>query len=132
MADTWPDWYGPGGNAVAADDLILRSGRTGIPLGFVALDPGGRVLGTVALGLTGHGAEPEEGPWVNGLAVAAAQRGHGIGSALVAAAEAEVRRQGYPRAFTAAREAADLFRRLGWRDLRPLPEGWAVLLHDFD
>ena len=130
LAETWPDWYGrPGGND-AGRDLAERAGRTGIPLGLVALGAGGRPVGTVALGLTGHGAEPAEGPWLNGLAVAPDMRRQGIGGQLIAAAEAETARQGYPRLFAAAREAADLFRRRGWCDLRALPDGWTVLVRD--
>ncbi|SHI80803.1 GNAT family N-acetyltransferase [Wenxinia saemankumensis] len=135
ITETWPDWYGGaeqgGGRGVARDDLALRMARTGVPLGFVALLDG-RAIGTVALGLNGHGAEPAEGPWINGLCVAPDRRGAGIGAALVAAAEAELCRQGYPRAYATAREARTLFLRRGWRCLRVLEDGWHVLARDYD
>ena len=102
-----------------------------MPLGFVALEDG-RAVGTVALGLNGHGASPAEGPWVNGLCVVPDRRGHGIGASLVAAAERELRRQGYRRAFATAREARALFLRRGWEAIRPAGDGWQVLCRDWD
>ncbi|MDX1594234.1 MAG: arsenic resistance N-acetyltransferase ArsN2 [Gammaproteobacteria bacterium] len=69
----------------------LGSGR---PLEFLlARDDDGRIVGTI--GLEGTGRER----LIRSLAVAPALRGHGLGSALLAAAEAQARREGVQRLY---------------------------------
>lgn len=125
MRDAWPGWYGPGGPGDAEADLLLRSRVAGLPWGVVALE--GAPVGTAALGLSSHGAEPGEGPWLLGLLVAPAARGRGVGSALVAACEAEARLGGHGRLLATTGAAEGLLRRRGWQEVRRLPDGHGVL-----
>ena len=126
LRDVWPEWYGPGGPGDAEADLRLRARLAGLPWGVVALE-GGRPVGTAALGPASHGAEAGEGPWLLGLVAAPAWRGRGIGSALVAACEAEARRGGHGRLLATTEAAEGLLRRRGWDEVRRLPDGCRVL-----
>ncbi|UIX28645.1 MSMEG_0567/sll0787 family protein [Streptomyces sp. GQFP] len=87
---------------------------------LVARDPEGTVVGGVRLGPVADG--PDIGWWAGGrLVVARGARGpHGIGAALVRAACARAETEGVLR-FDATVQARNevLFRRLGWRRMRP-------------
>ncbi len=87
---------------------------------LVARDPEGTVVGGVRLGPVTDG--PDIGWWAGGrLVVARGARGpHGIGAALVRAACARAETEGVLR-FDATVQARNevLFRRLGWRRMRP-------------
>ncbi len=143
MRAAWPDWYGPGGQGEAGADLLDRSREAGLPWGVAALE-GDVAVGTAALAATSHGAEPGEGPWLVGLVVAPARRGRGIGSALVAACEAQARAEGRaergargrgragerPRLLATTEAARALLLRRGWTEVRHLADGHAVLALD--
>lgn len=133
MRVAWPDWYGPGGPGRAEADLVDRSRDAGLPWGVAALEDGIPV-GTAALAATSHGAEPDEGPWLVGLVVAPARRGLGLGSALVAACEAQARGEGIGgrqrRLLATTESARPLLARRGWREIRRLADGHAVLALD--
>ncbi len=131
MRAVWPGWYGPGGQGDAEVDLRARSRGDGLPWGVVAL-AAGRVLGGAALVATSHGAEGGEGPWIAGLLVAPDARGRGVGSTLVGACEDQARREGVPGAFVTTVTARGLLLRRGWRVLRVLPDGHAVLHRRLD
>ena len=126
MRAAWPDWYGSDGPGDAEADLRDRSRRSGLPFGIVAVS-GGRVLGGAALAATSHGAEEGEGPWVVGLLVAPGAQRQGTGSLLVAACEAQARREGFPGVFATTAAAQGLLRRRGWEVLHRLPDGHDVL-----
>lgn len=123
---TWPGWYGPDGPGDALADLRARLRRAGLPLGLVALRDGAPV-GTVALDATSHGARAGEAPWLVGLVVASDARGRGVGSALVAAAEARARADGAQALHATTGPALGLLRRRGWVALRVLADGETVL-----
>ncbi|MFD4546710.1 MSMEG_0567/sll0787 family protein [Streptomyces sp. NPDC058466] len=88
---------------------------------LVAEDHAGAVIGGVRLGPVADG--PDIGWWVGGrLVVAPGARGpHGIGAALVRAACARAEAEGVLR-FDATVQARNvvLFKRLGWRSVRPV------------
>ncbi|MEY1557347.1 GNAT family N-acetyltransferase [Yoonia sp. R2331] len=110
---TWPDYYGPGGRGDAAADVAARSRTTGLPIGFVAL--GGGVVGTATLDAQSFGAtDAATGPWLIGLAVAVDARQSGIGSALVAAAEAHATQSGAKAIYATTRRAQGLLLRRNW------------------
>jgi predicted N-acetyltransferase YhbS len=69
-----------------------------LPLCLVALHDGA-VLGTVNLVQSDDDDHPEWRPWLAGMVVAQAWRGHGVGSALVGALLAEARRLGVARVY---------------------------------
>jgi GNAT superfamily N-acetyltransferase len=126
LQNGWPDYYGPGGPGVAADDLAARCRRAGLPQGFVAFDAAGTALGTAALSATSHGAAPGERPWLTGLIVAPAHRRQGIGSALVDGATAAARDAGYLTILATTITAAGLLTRRNWVCVRRMDDGHGV------
>jgi len=110
----WAPWYGPGGDGDAAADLAARCRRDALPLALVALDPGGGVLGTAALTAEAVADEPGAGPWLAALLVGPGHRGRGVGTALVAAIEAEARRLGFGAVYTSTDAADRIMARRGW------------------
>ncbi len=76
---------------------------------FFVCEEDGDVVGCCALELVWRDLAE-----VKSLAVAESRRGHGVGTALVRAAEAEGRRLGLARVFALTREQA-FFERLGYR-----------------
>ncbi|GGL81312.1 GNAT family N-acetyltransferase [Wenxinia marina] len=126
MREVWPHWYGPCGPGDAVADLAERARSRGLPVALVALD-GSVPIGTVTVGTDSHGARPGEGPWLIGLAVAAPYRGHGLGSALAAAAESAAAHDGAETLYATTAGAKGLLCARGWRELRRLPDGNVVL-----
>lgn len=122
---TWPHHYGPDGPGFALADVAARHAGPNLPWGVVALR-GDRVVGTAALADTSFGAEPDEGPWLVGLAVTPDMRNRGIGTALVEACRAEAARRGDTAIYATTRSATGLMHRNGWQDLRVVG-GWQVL-----
>lgn len=76
-------------NDPAADVALALAGPSSAIL--AARDEEGRLLGTVMAGFDGHRG------WIYYLAVAEAERGRGLGRALVTAAEAWLAAQGAPK-----------------------------------
>lgn len=120
LQQVWPDWYGPQGNGDALADVRARCGAD-LPLGWIAIQQGG-IVGTVALTETSYGASEREGPWLAGLCTVPSARKQGIATALIATVEA----QHAGPIFTTTREAAPLFTRRGWQEMRSLEDGWRV------
>lgn len=111
----WKTWYGPGGAGDADADLAACESRDRLPLCLVALDAGGRVLGSAALKTDSAGSELGVGPWLAALLVGPEHRRRGVGSALIAAVEAEARRLGFPAVYISTDTAESLLRRHGWQ-----------------
>jgi predicted N-acetyltransferase YhbS len=111
----WGPWYGPGGDGDAAADLAARCRRDDLPLALVALDRDGGVLGTAALTAEPVAGETGPGPWLAALLVGTDHRGRGIGTALVAAIEAEARRLGFDAVYTSTDAADRIMARRGWQ-----------------
>jgi GNAT superfamily N-acetyltransferase len=107
----WPQWYGVRGDATA--DLRERSRANGLPLGLIAVEDG-EALGTAALVRQGSASHPQLSPWVVGVLVIPARRRQGIGGALLDAACARAKAQGYADAYTSTVAAARLLARLSW------------------
>ena len=111
----WPSWYGPGGPGDAQADLAAAARcHDALPIGLVALDPAGGVLGTATLKADGAGSETGVGPWLGALLVGEAYRRKGVATALVGAAEGHARRLGFAELYAAVIPARTLLRRAGW------------------
>lgn len=113
LDDEWPDWYNPRG-ASARADLAERMARDRLPIGIVAFADG-VVAGTCALAARSGGLVTERSPWLGGLVVAPAQRGKGVGTALLKRTRLEARRLGHERVYALTATAQKLFLREGWR-----------------
>ena len=124
LVETWPAYYGPGGEGSAVADLTTRCAADSLPVGLGACAPD--PLGTVALSPTSFGAEPGETPWVTGLCVASSARRSGIGTALVEAVQSDARLRGYQEIWATTRAAAGVLARLGWQAVRDVPGGLQV------
>jgi GNAT superfamily N-acetyltransferase len=111
----WDPYYGPRGPGDAEADVKACLEPDRLPVAFVALDADDQVLGTAALKTDSVGAELGVGPWLAALLVAPEQRRNGIGSALVAAIEAEAWRRGYEALYCATDSARRLLTRRGWQ-----------------
>ncbi|MEM9633361.1 MAG: GNAT family N-acetyltransferase [Pseudomonadota bacterium] len=115
FVEEWPGWYGPGGAGDASRDLgacLQAPGR--LPRCLVSLDGLGAVIGTVSLRDTSPGSDRYPGVWLTALLVPPPLRRTGIGTGLVAAAEAEALRLGFSEIHASTANAQSLFRRRDW------------------
>ena len=122
----WPEWYGPDGPGDATRDVAQRCRSNGMPLGLVAVDDEGHVVGTVSLGASSHGARGAEAPWIIGLAVHPDHRGRGLAAALIKAATERAGEMGHSTLFAATSRAAPIFREAGWEELRRHDDGTLI------
>lgn len=125
----WPDWYGPGGDGQALDDVHAYGGASGLPQGLVMLERG-EPIGLVAIKPRGMASRPDWAPMLGAAWVQPQRRGLGLGAQLIRAAEALARQHGLPELYTATHLGARLFTRLGWDELEVLPHD-GLPLHFF-
>ena len=134
LTAVWPEHYGPQGPGDPEADLRLRSGKSPLPVGWVAVAE--QPIGTVALSPASFGQTRDEGPWITGLVVSADCRGQGIGSQLVAKAETHARRAGFSSIFATVSRAEALFQRRGWKGIRTVVDDcrqpWTVMRFNSD
>jgi len=113
--DEWTPWYGPDGQGDAERDLAACRSRDELPVCLVALNAHGEVVGTASLKSESVGSEHGVGPWLAAVLVGKAHEGQGIGTALVAAVEAEAARLGYESIYTSTESAKGIMQRRGWQ-----------------
>ena len=102
----------------------------GLPLGIVALDKEGKLVGSGTLSGPSFGADHAEYPFVIGLCVDPARRQRGIATQIVTALCDIAVQAGYQDIFATARGAEPLFTRLGFERRRTVSDGaldWQVL-----
>ncbi len=114
FVDQWEPHYGTTGPGDARADLDACAHRDRLPLCLVALNGGRGVMGTAALKADSVGSDLAPGPWLAALLVGAQFRGQGVGTALIAAIEAEARQLGFPALYVSTDTAEGLLRRRGW------------------
>ena len=115
----WESWYGAEGSGNAEQDLAACCDRDRIPLCLVALDTNDELLGTAALRAESVGSKLGDGPWLTGFLVEPEHRRKGIGTALVAAIEAETGRLGFDAVYVSTDTAGYLFERRCWQAAGP-------------
>jgi len=115
----WRDW----GHAPEPEDLswwidVTRreSGRTGLPVTFVALDHDDRLGGAVGLGLFEPPEREDRSPWVMGMIVAPELRGRGLGRQLLGHLCGWAGERGHDPIWVATGDyAAGFYQRCGWQ-----------------
>jgi GNAT superfamily N-acetyltransferase len=110
-AREWPEWYGAHGDPMA--DLRERSRRTGLPVGFVALEHD-TVVGAVAIAEQSVRSHRHLSPWIVGFWVEPSRRNRGIGAQLLAVACDHAKEQDIATLYAATAAASTLFVREGW------------------
>ena len=109
----WEPYYGVTGPGDARADLESRLNRDEIPIGFVAM-LNGEVYGVAALDRdTATGLTPS----IVGLLVGSSQRGQGVATDLLRAAESLAKRLGYGRLYVSTTVLASALVRMGWYSL---------------
>jgi GNAT superfamily N-acetyltransferase len=111
----WPDWYGPGGQGNALQDLRAFANPQGhLPVGVVAISEKDRACGLAALKASSIPEYSHLSPWATAGYVLPELRGQGIGAALLAALVSEAGALGYNTVYCATSTAMSLLHRLGW------------------
>jgi predicted N-acetyltransferase YhbS len=95
--------------------MTERLKREGCPIAFVAFE-GDVPTGTASLVPADLEERPDLAPWLAGVFVEPARRGHGIGSALVGAVVAHAGRCGYENVYLFTPDKQAFFARLGWKE----------------
>jgi GNAT superfamily N-acetyltransferase len=112
----WPTYYGAGGPGDAQRDLSAFANRHSLPVGILALR-NQRVCGIAALKAESIATHKHLSPWAAAGFVVPGERGHGIGTGLVAALGREARTLGFRHIYCATGTAESLLRRCGWQFL---------------
>ncbi|MDG4829949.1 GNAT family N-acetyltransferase [Solwaraspora sp. WMMD1047] len=114
----WREW----GDEPGREDLQWHidatrreTGRTALPVTFVATDGAGEAVGGVGLTRTDLPELADRGPWVVGAIVHPQRRGYGIGTALVTSLKQWSIRTGIGQLWVATGgRAIDFYRRCGF------------------
>lgn len=116
----WEEWGdAPGREELDwwVQDLATEAGRREPPVGFVAVDREGEVVGGVTLARSDLTEEQRRGrtPWIAGMIVRADRRSSGIGTLLMARLEEWAAAAGIREAWVVTGgRAVDFYRRCGW------------------
>ena len=114
----WPEWYGPGGQGDALDDLKAFANPEGkLPVGVVAIDDAGSPIGVAALKEASIASHRHLAPWATAGYVLPSCRRRGVGANLLFALLAEARRLGFHTVYCATASAASLLEREGWNQI---------------
>ena len=109
-ADLWPDrtleWR--------IERFRAHLNRHDLPIAWVIHD-GATVFGTAALRAQDWEGKEHFAPWLSGVFVFPACRGHGYGAALCAAVEAEAARRGVTTLYLGTFENQEWYESMGWR-----------------
>ena len=114
----WPNWYGPGGQGSAREDLEAFANPKGIlPVGVIAIDDGGSPIGIAALKAVSIPTHTHLSPWATAGYVVPGRRRVGIGAKLLSALLAEAQRLGFHTIYCATASAVTLLEREGWKQI---------------
>ncbi len=114
----WQDWgHEPEPTDLSwwVDVTASESGRTDLPVTFVAIDPAGSAAGAVGLGRFEPDERRDRSPWVMGMIVRPELRGCGIGRRLLAAVSGWAAGHDYERLWVATGDyAVGFYQACGW------------------
>jgi GNAT superfamily N-acetyltransferase len=113
----WQEW----GHAPEPEDpawwletTVRESGRSALPVTFVAHDASGDVLGAVGLDAYDLDERRETSPWVTGMIVRRDRRGEGVGAVLMDFLERWAAEHQIPEAWVGTDLAQRFYERCGW------------------
>lgn len=110
----WPSYYGCDGPGDARRDLRSFANVESLPVGVVALQDG-KVRGVAALKAESIPSHRHLCPWAAAGLVESTLRGHGIGTKLLEALEAQARSLGFSHIYCGTNTAESLLQRCGWQ-----------------
>jgi GNAT superfamily N-acetyltransferase len=111
----WRNWYGPGGQGNAREDVEAFANPEGnLPVGVIALDDTGLPVGIAALKATSIATHTHLSPWATAGYVLPGRRRAGIGARLLSALLAEAQRLGFHTIYCATATSSSLLEREGW------------------
>jgi GNAT superfamily N-acetyltransferase len=97
------------------DTTRRETGRTELPITFVATDIAGQAVGGVGLAPLDLAELADRGPWVVGTIVHPEHRGHGVGTALITSLRRWATKAGIDQLWVATGgRATDFYRRCGF------------------
>ena len=114
FAAEWPEYYGPGGPGDATANLTESCNRDRLPIAVAAVVDG-RAVGTAAMKESSMATHPHLRPWLAAIWVDPAQRGAGIGGALVKRIEHEAIRLGFSQIHCGSEPESKMLLRRGWK-----------------
>jgi len=130
----WKEW----GHPPEPDSLdwwvnvtMQESGRSKLPVTWVAVDDHNQAVGAVGLAAFDIEERHDRSPWIIGMIVAAHYRSKGIGSQLLATLELFAHQNGYSRIWVGTGgHAIDFYQKCGWRltEVVERPTGEKVLI----
>lgn len=94
-----------------------ETGRTGVPVTFVATDDTGAVVGTVGLGEFDIPERRDRSPWILGMLVRPDHRNAGLGATLLAHLHAHATAAGYPAIWVATEQATRFYENHGYQEV---------------
>jgi predicted N-acetyltransferase YhbS len=115
----WKEWGHPP-EPVRLDWWInitmQESGRSNLPVTWVAVDDQGQAVGAVGLAEFDIEERRDRTPWIVGMIVASHCRGMGIGSQLLSTLEIFANQSGYSQIWVATGgPAVNFYQKCGWR-----------------
>ncbi|HUA40070.1 MAG TPA: GNAT family N-acetyltransferase [Streptosporangiaceae bacterium] len=114
----WQDWgHEPEPTELSwwVDVTASESGRTDLPVTFVAIDAAGSAMGAVGLGEFEPDERRDRSPWVMGMIVQPELRGRGLGRLLLGTLCAWTADHGYDRLWVATGDyAVGFYQACGW------------------
>jgi len=106
-------WRQEGYELADVVEALKQSAAAGMPQSFVLI-AGGEAAGTASFVAHDVDNRPDLTPWLAGVFVAPAHRGHGYASMLVKAVEQAARQEGVKTLWLYTNSAETLYARAGW------------------
>jgi GNAT superfamily N-acetyltransferase len=113
----WPGWYGPSGEgALASDVAAFAASAQHLPVGLLAFC-NGQAVGFCALKAHSIPSHAHLGPWAAAGVVLPAQRGQGLGAAMLRGLVVHAHALGHAKVYCGTSTAVSLLQREGWVEI---------------
>ena len=112
--DEWADWFASTPLIAIEADFLGVAQHDKLPFAVVALDAALRPIGVCSIRDEPFEPYPDRGPWLRGLYVCPAHRGHGVAGDLIKFASQHAKSIGIDKIYAATHSAIGTFERIGW------------------